>query len=188
MGRPKTSLMKEKIISAVEDLISTRGVNSFSLQDIADELYISKGTLYYHYKTKDEILLAIMDRHIAELEDEYEDWLVRHKDDVISKERFLNVIFYKGVKLFNRAKIHIYIINECVRDNDELKKTYNNLWKTWQSKLQEGVAQVFKDEEDKEALSYMLMLIIDGLTVREVLEDNSDLDDRLVKLIEKGTK
>lgn len=184
MGRPKTSQMKEKILTSVENLITSKGVNDFSLQDVADEMNISKGTLYYHYKAKDQIIVDIIKKHISELDKDYQDWLDRHKNDVITKERFLDVIFYKGVKLFNRAKLHIYIINECIRGNPILKEKYNDLWKNWQNKLKEGISQVFPDVQDKEAFSYMLMLIIDGLTIREVLEDETDLDTRLIKLLE----
>ena len=185
MARPKNSQMKEKILVSVEKLITTKGVNDFSLQDVSDDMHISKGTLYYHYKSKDQIIVDIIKKHISELETDYEEWLNRHKEDKITKERFLDVVFYKGVKLFNRAKLHLYIINECLRDTGVLKEKYNSLWKSWQVMLNDGVKQVFPDVEDPEAFSYMLMLIIDGLTVREVLEDETDLDSRLVALLKK---
>ncbi len=185
MARPKNSQMKEKILVSVEKLITTKGVNDFSLQDVSDDMHISKGTLYYHYKSKDQIIVDIIKKHISELETDYEEWLNRHKKDKITKERFLDVVFYKGVKLFNRAKLHLYIINECLRDTGVLKEKYNSLWKSWQVMLNDGVKQVFPDVEDPEAFSYMLMLIIDGLTVREVLEDETDLDSRLVALLKK---
>ena len=185
MARPKNSQMKEKILVSVEKLITTKGVNDFSLQDVSDDMHISKGTLYYHYKSKDQIIVDIIKKHISELETDYEEWLNRHKEDKITKERFLDVVFYKGVKLFNRAKLHLYIINECLRDTGVLKEKYNSLWKSWQVMLNDGVKQVFPDVEDPEAFSYMLMLIIDGLTVREVLEDETDLDSRLVTLLKK---
>ena len=158
-------------------------VNNFSLQDIADELEISKGTLYYHYKSKDDLILDVIEKHITELDKDYDDWLNRHKNDQITKERFLEVIFYKGVKLYNRSRMHIYIINECMRSNPNLKETYNSLWHKWQLKLKDGVSQVFTDVEDKEAFSYMLMLIIDGLTVREVLGTDENIDSRVINIL-----
>lgn len=185
MSRPKMSDKKEKILICVEDMIAERGVNSFSLGDIAKKMKISKGTLYYYYQAKDDIILDIIEKHINELEGDYTSWLMRHKDDTISKERFLEVIFYKGVKLFNRAKLHIYIINECLRDNPSLKEKYNTLWNQWRKRLEQGISQVFPEVEDKETFSYLLMLIIDGLTVREALEDHAKDEKNIVEYIAK---
>ena len=54
---------REKIILAAEELITSKGVNSFSLRDIANYLDISTGSLYYHFKAKDDIISAIIDMH-----------------------------------------------------------------------------------------------------------------------------
>lgn len=72
---------KDKILDTVENLISKNNVNSFSIKDIADELKISKGTIFYYYKSKDEIILDIMTKHFKELEDDYFAWLNKHKDE-----------------------------------------------------------------------------------------------------------
>jgi AcrR family transcriptional regulator len=180
----KSKTPNDKIISAVENLIAEKGVNDFSLKDVAEAMHISKGTLYYHYASKDELILDLMEKHIRELEEDYDAWLARHKNDIITKERFLDVIFYKGVKLFNKAKIHVYLINECMRGNPSLKEKYNSLWKEWQDKLQDGLKQVFPDVQDGKTFAYMLMLIIDGLTIQEVLEAKPENDQKLISAIE----
>lgn len=89
MARPKSSTKKKEIIKSVEKLITNKGVNEISLQDIASECGISKGTLYYHYASKEAIILDIIIKHMQELEDDYIDWFERHKiEKDISPERF----------------------------------------------------------------------------------------------------
>lgn len=189
MAKRRSDMDKNAFISAAEKLITEQGANDFSLADLSKEMGISKGTLYYHYPTKDELILDIMEKHMDELSKDYVDWLARHKDDKISKQRFLDVIFYKGVKLFNKSKMHIYLINECMRGNESLRKRYTELWDSWQNKLEEGLAASFPEEEDRKTYAYLLMLIIDGLTVQEAL-DNSDtaLNERVKTLLTKGEK
>ena len=114
MAKRRNDMDKDAFICAAEKLITEQGANDFSLADLSKEMGISKGTLYYHYPTKDELILDIMEKHMDGLSKDYVDWLARHKDDKISKQRFLDVIFYKGVKLFNKSKMHIYLINECM--------------------------------------------------------------------------
>lgn len=174
---------KDKILNTVENLISKNNVNSFSIKDIADELNISKGTIFYYYKSKDEIILDIMNKHFKELENDYYAWLNKHANEILSKERFLEVIFYKGVELFNKAKIHIYLINECASGKPHLKEEYISLWESWRAKLEVGIKQVFKDQVDEQIMSYLLMVIIDGLTIQEVLNPRKELNEKIVKEI-----
>ena len=45
-----------EIINCAAKLFAKRGVGSVSLRDIADELGISKGTLHYYFKTKEDLI------------------------------------------------------------------------------------------------------------------------------------
>ena len=60
----KNHNMKEKILLTSIDLMTKNGINNTSLADIAREVNISKGTLYYHYSSKDDIIFDIADNHL----------------------------------------------------------------------------------------------------------------------------
>jgi Transcriptional regulator len=188
MAKRRNDVDKATFITAAERLITERGANDFSLADLAKEMGISKGTLYYHYPSKDDLILDIMEKHMDELSRDYIEWLDRHENDTISKQRFLDVIFYKGVKLFNKSKMHIYLINECMRGNESLKKKYSELWRSWQDKLEEGLDRYFPDQKDREAYAYLLMLLIDGLTVQEALKNSDEKLNQRVKSLLVGEK
>ena len=51
---------QEKIIIATVDLFNKNGVSNVRLQDIAKEVGISPGNLTYHYKTKKDLLGAVL--------------------------------------------------------------------------------------------------------------------------------
>lgn len=55
--------MREAILSAAELLFSTRGFNAVSIRDIADEAGANPGSVTYHFKSKDGLLLDIYRRH-----------------------------------------------------------------------------------------------------------------------------
>ena len=48
----ETQRNDENIIAAAIKVFSEKGYDSASMQDIADEAQISRGPLYYRYKTK----------------------------------------------------------------------------------------------------------------------------------------
>lgn len=58
---------KAEIIDAAIKLFYEKGYLKTSMQDIANNLSISKGLLYYYYKSKEEILLEGMREKSAEI-------------------------------------------------------------------------------------------------------------------------
>src|SRR5438094_1772025 len=55
----------EQILDLAETLIQTRGYSAFSYQDIADSLGIRKASIHYHFPSKAELGIAVVDRYIA---------------------------------------------------------------------------------------------------------------------------
>jgi len=59
--RPDTA---EQILDLAEALIQTRGYSAFSYQDISDALGIRKASIHYHFPSKTELGIAVVDRYI----------------------------------------------------------------------------------------------------------------------------
>ena len=57
--------MREAILAAAEELFATRGFNAVSVRDIAQAAGANPGSVTYHFKTKDGLLLEIYRRHCA---------------------------------------------------------------------------------------------------------------------------
>jgi len=55
--------MREAILGAAESLFSINGFNAVSIRDIAEEAGANPGSLTYHFKSKDGLLLEIYSRH-----------------------------------------------------------------------------------------------------------------------------
>src|SRR5271169_3675946 len=55
--------MREPILCAAEELFSTNGFNAVSVRDIAQAAGANPGSVTYHFKTKDGLLLEIYRRH-----------------------------------------------------------------------------------------------------------------------------
>lgn len=53
---------RDDILDAAQRLFTTKGVQATSVEDILQDVGIAKGTLYYHFRSKDEILQGIITR------------------------------------------------------------------------------------------------------------------------------
>src|SRR3954464_1282669 len=55
---------RDRILSVGLRLFATQGYANTTLREIADELGVTKAALYFHYKTKEEILNGILLGHL----------------------------------------------------------------------------------------------------------------------------
>ena len=55
----------EQILDLAETLIQTRGYSAFSYQDVADSLGIRKASIHYHFASKTDLGIAVIDRYVA---------------------------------------------------------------------------------------------------------------------------
>lgn len=58
---------KNEILDVVEELFAVKGFDSTSTNDILEKVKIAKGTLYYHFKSKEDILDGVIDRMISRM-------------------------------------------------------------------------------------------------------------------------
>jgi AcrR family transcriptional regulator len=60
---------RERILDASRELFVEQGYAGTSVRDIADRLGMTKGSLYYHFASKEELLLALMTPLVEALDD-----------------------------------------------------------------------------------------------------------------------
>ncbi len=81
--KSKGEEQKGRIVEAANDLFYRRGVGRTSFADIAEASGIQKGNFYFYFKTKEELLLAVLQRRhdfFARLLSEWETALAEPKD------------------------------------------------------------------------------------------------------------
>src|SRR4030095_6756503 len=57
----------EAIIAAAASVFRTKGYHAATVQDIADEVGILKGSLYHHVKSKEDLLYLMVKEPIAQI-------------------------------------------------------------------------------------------------------------------------
>ncbi len=95
MSQPTT---RERIEEKADELFYEAGFGATSFADIADAVGISRGNFYHHFKSKDDILDAVISRRLAATRRMLDEWEV----DATPKERILSFI---RILITNRTKI-----------------------------------------------------------------------------------
>ena len=60
---------RERLVSAASDLLYQQGVENTTLADIAHAADVPLGNVYYYFKTKDEIVSAVIEAHVHDMEE-----------------------------------------------------------------------------------------------------------------------
>ena len=63
-SRPARRGKRDRLIAAAREVIYVNGVNSTSLADIAAEADVPLGNVYYYFRTKDDLVRAVVQDHL----------------------------------------------------------------------------------------------------------------------------
>jgi AcrR family transcriptional regulator len=72
LGSVTRTAAQTRILKAALDLFADHGVSGTSLQMIADAVGVTKAAVYHQFKTKEEIVVAVTEMELANLEDALE--------------------------------------------------------------------------------------------------------------------
>src|SRR5438093_12568621 len=62
------AVRRNEILDVAQQLVETKGYEQMAIQDILDDLQISKGAFYHYFDSKPALLEAIIERMLQEVE------------------------------------------------------------------------------------------------------------------------
>ncbi|MFG1499393.1 TetR/AcrR family transcriptional regulator [Halobacteriovorax sp. XZX-3] len=93
---------RDEIIKNADRLFYEQGFEKTSFTDIAREVQISRGNFYHHFKSKDEILSAVIQYRLKKTEKLLETWQLKGKDPQKRIQLFIHIL------IANLTKIKLY--------------------------------------------------------------------------------
>jgi AcrR family transcriptional regulator len=93
---------RHRIVEAADQLFYRQGFDCTSFADIADAVGISRGNFYHHFKTKDEILDAVIAHRLACARTMLQRWEIEGEDPADRIRSFIHVL------IANRADVSRY--------------------------------------------------------------------------------
>ena len=90
---------RRQIVEAADRLFYEQGFEVTSFADIAQAVRISRGNFYYHFRTKDEILDAVITLRLADTRAMLEAWEAEGADPAARIRSFIHIL------VTNRARI-----------------------------------------------------------------------------------
>lgn len=169
------------IIDKAEELLTKKGYDNTSIADIIKKVGIAKGTFYHYFKSKDELLDAIVDRMLQEIWDRVDVIVAKDDLDAIGKVFGLFGVFRTIAKgreqlmedIHKEENAHIHLKIE--------KKMYPEITPKFEKIIQQGIDEGVFDTKYPSEAAQVIMVSMGTLTevqehVHKALARELDMD------------
>lgn len=153
MARSET---RDDIVAVADDLFYRRGYEHTSFADIAERLKISRGNFYHHFKTKDDILDAVIEKRLTDRREMLGRWEMEGKTPEERIGRFIDILTVNG------EKIRLYgcpigtLTSELAKLNHTARTDANRLFVLFRTWLRRQFTALGR-EVDADALAMQLL-------------------------------
>lgn len=166
---------RTRIIEAAGKLMSEKGIKQATLADIAREAGISRGTLFYYYASKNDLIYDLLEKHLSDLTDTIFASLPRRRSSAADLACVLQDALTGLIQDDNSARINLYLLQEAIIDGSDLKDRFAVKYQSWRELIAGQIARAFgiSDSRRASALGTLLLAMIDGLTIQFLLAPES---------------
>lgn len=173
---------RAEIVDHAKSLFYERGYDGTSFTDIVNAAGVYRGNINYYFKTKDDILKAVIDRHLEEFGALLTEWTARHADPRDRLIDFVHMIAERQAAL-TRYGCPIGTLNtELGKDRPELQQSARALFDLFRDWLAEQFRGLGSGDEAA-ALALHLLGRAQGVAViAHVYQDAELLQRELVQL------
>ena len=125
---------RDHIIEAADHLFYQKGYEHTSFADIANAVKISRGNFYYHFKSKDEILDAVINARLAKTQTMLDQWEIEGKSAIDRIRSFINILIVNQTPIMRHGCPVGTLCTELAKLNHSSQAQANmlfTLFRTW---------------------------------------------------------
>lgn len=190
---------RDQILDALRDLLENDNIEHISVSDIAKQAGIGKGSIYYYFSSKDEILNALIKRTYAGVLELAKELV--HQTDLSIYSRLAEITnacvaatgeflrrsevvrnkMNASERIFDSAYIHQQFMKHSIVD---FKEIYTEII---QQEIDKGTIRVDSAAEIAEIVLIVLTVKIDNTLSPSSDEETAKTLQTLITLLERGT-
>jgi AcrR family transcriptional regulator len=179
-SEPRTLESRDEILKAATSLFATRGFHETSMSEVAREAKVSKALIFWHFKTKEELFLAVL----ARLLEPYVIDFAEEAGALDEKAQILKLI--EGYLLFVRDNANSirFFVAQLLRDENpsgELTSQVLALYEGYRGLLTDLIARIQSkglcaQQFPPAAAAAFLLSTLNGLLIGYLFLGNQGLD------------
>ena len=181
-ARQKTEQQRQQIIDATDELLYKKGFNLMSFSDISQASGVPRGNIYYYFKTKDEVLQAVITHRLKQMQQMLEHWEATLPEPLQRLRRYAEIVSSESSRVTRYGCPMGSLNTELGKSQPELKKISKaqfDMFKKWLKKQ----FTLLNPHSDAEALAMHLLVHTQGIATMSSVYADKKLISREVKMI-----
>lgn len=155
---------RRRIVEAADRLFYEHGFEATSFADIAKAVELSRGNFYYHFKTKDEILSAVIELRMANTQAMLDAWEDEMDTPAERIRRFIQILIMNRVKIMEHGCPVGTLCNELAKLDHAAKNDATRLFTLFSDWLSRQFAAI-GHEAGADALALHVLMRSQGVAV-----------------------
>ena len=168
-ARTQKSEARQRIVETAEELFYAEGVRAVGIDRIIAEAEVAKMTLYKHFSSKDDLILAVVEYRERKFDAMFEKWMERH---VKAGRDRLHAFFAALKDWFKSPGFRgCMFINTCAELADA-KHPASKFSADHKERFHAMLKQIIRDEEGEkvaQAVAPAVALLVEGAIVSAVM-------------------
>lgn len=159
---------KNAILDAAIKMVEDQGLQEFSTRSIAERAGVSQSSLYHHFKSSDEIMLAVLSRIMDQV------LSANRVENFDSVNQYLHHVFEQAttkVDTYGWSKGTFSLFEKAMFD-DNLRGQLTSLVKIVINNVSDNVKRIFPNEIDPNKLEHVVTVFfffVDGYRMHHAL-------------------
>jgi len=165
---------KEKIFKAAIKTFSKSGFYKSTMEEIAENAGVAKGTLYYHFKSKDDILEFLIEEGIKILKQEAIEEIGKLNNAI---EKLQKIIFVQTNFLYRNHDFIIVLLSQIWGHGEVPRKFREKLYtylELIENIIKEGKEQKLIADCDEKIVAAAFFGMISSILALKVVEDSDE--------------
>lgn len=178
MAKPNV-ISKNDLIKSAKKCLVKNGIEKFTLRAVAEMAGVTQGTVYYHFRTKEQLLLDIVKdicdsswNEISKSDENIIQQAIESAKSRCSHDSFFHKLFLTlVVSGFHHDKIREQLEGIILKENKALAE---NLLKIWPSSPIKGISL--------DTWAIFLNAVVDGIALQALLSKNFPVEKTYAEL------
>tara|TARA_R110000850_G_scaffold36909_9_gene97276 strand:- start:535 stop:1116 length:582 start_codon:yes stop_codon:yes gene_type:complete len=167
----KADETRRKIVAAADQLFYEQGFEKASFADIARVVEISRGNFYYHFKTKDALLGAVIEHRLDERRAMLSRWQQQEADPVIRIKNFINILIANQTQIMAFGCPVGSLCSELAKLDHTLRTEAAQLFTLFAEWLEDQLVQLGYHDQASDIAMHLLMRSQGVASLANVFQD-----------------
>lgn len=190
---------RNQLVAAARALFLEQGFGKTTIQQLADHVGISKGAVYLHFRSKSQVMLAILEQLGEEILEGVRE--IGERADLSAREKLRAQLRYQFDDVLEHQRLMEVYLNESAMAIDEsLLLLTQKLRFEWQQVQEEFLRMAYPDHDSKYTTDltvmingalneYYTFLLLEGVTIDadRVADFLMGMADAMVEKLQEGT-